>query len=435
MLTHTHSDFETPCASFREHLWSKIVISNAQQWYCKSNYITMTSHLGHFLNCDCRLASTEEFNVIAGQSAHTDTENICLFIHIKCNQLRHMKIKHICMCIHITLYFIADKKINTKNKSHSEISVLSCFPNTRWSRSVLPVPLDGWTLPGLSQRLQGKNGYTWSSWCAWCVIRVAETSSTWYLKLGRNGTMKPPSEEMKTLTVMMMMKRKGEIGGNGGALLSPGWHTKRGNGSSTTGNRSIFPGCMDLLLSSHSKRVHSVTAFSFSTQNLLAHIPRLTRLDFRKIRLHQHCSPALQKIADWGNFPEIWVWRAGNVIQPLLSLLSIPSLLLLLHRRFKWASAIQWRMTHYPLPLPFLVSFIHCKPIDSGKWEGHLFYVVTLLTDAAMLTNHAEIGAMCTNRNTKKTMTYAPSKQAIKLHSDAFTLRPKSFLLWNLCDK
>lgn len=222
-----------------------------------------------------------------------------------------------------------------------------------WSRLVLPVPLDGWTLPGLSQRLQGKNGYTWSSWCAWCVIRVAETSSTWYLKLGRNGTMKPPSEEMKTLTVLMRMKRKGEIGGNGGALLSPGWHTKRGNGSSTTGNRSIFPGCMDLLLSSHSKRVHSVTAFSFSTQNLPAHIPRLTRLDFRKTQLHRHCSPALQKIAEWGNFPEIWVWRAGNVIQPLLSSLSIPSLLLLLHRRFKWASAIQWRMTHYPLPLPF----------------------------------------------------------------------------------
>lgn len=53
------SDFETPDASFREHLWSKIVISNAQQWYCNSNYISMTSHLGHFLNCDCRLAATE----------------------------------------------------------------------------------------------------------------------------------------------------------------------------------------------------------------------------------------------------------------------------------------------------------------------------------------------------------------------------------------
>lgn len=172
--------------------------------------------------------------------------------------------------------------------------------------------------------------------------------------------------------------------------------------------------------------VQSVAAFFCSTQNLRAQIPRLATLDFRSTAastLVLLYGPALQQLADWGNFPEIWVWRAGNVIQPVLSSLRIPSLLLLLHRRFKWASAIQWRMTHYPLPL--LGSFIHCKPIDSWKWEGHRFYVDALLTDAAMLTNHAEIGTLCTERNTGKTTAYAPSKQTIKPHSDAFTPRHK----------
>lgn len=95
------------------------------------------------------------------------------------------------------------------------------------------------------------------------------------------------------------------------------------------------------------------------------------------------CSPARQLRADWWNFPEIWVWRAEIVIQPLLSSLSIPSLLLLLHRRFKWASAAQWRMIHNPLPLPVLLSFIRRKPITSWKWKGRLCYVVPRLTVAA----------------------------------------------------
>lgn len=188
------------------------------------------------------LIFSQESNIITGSSAHTDTKAIYTYYVISCRTWIHN--------IFLTFYrklsdFLSESTQRTKVRVEYE------FPGG-WSRPVLPAPLDGWTLPGLSQRLRGKNGYTWSSWCAWCVIQAGGTSSTGCLMLGRNGIMRPPSAEMKTLTVMRMkrMKRKGEIGGNGGALLSPGWHAKWGNESSTAGTRSVFPGCGALLLSS-----------------------------------------------------------------------------------------------------------------------------------------------------------------------------------------
>lgn len=67
---------------------------------------------------------------------------------------------------------------------------------------------------------------------------------------------------------------------------------------------------------------------------------------------------AQKQTANSRNFPEIWVWRAENVTQTLSS----PSLSLARScstpQPLKWAPASLWRITHNPLPLVFLVSFI-----------------------------------------------------------------------------
>lgn len=102
--------------------------------------------------------------------------------------------------------------------------------------------------------------------------------------------------------------------------------------------------------------------------------------------LFLRCCPAQQLRADWWNFPEIWVWRAEIVIQPLLSSLfyplSAPSAPQALWR-FKWACAVQWRMLHSPLSLPILLLFIRRKPIKWWTWKGRLCYAVPRLTVAA----------------------------------------------------
>lgn len=58
------------------------------------------------------------------------------------------------------------------------------------------------------------------------------------------------------------------------------------------------------------------------------------------------------------NFPEIWVWRAENVIQPLLSSLSLLSLpLLLLHSRLNETLPADDALPTIPSLSPGLVSF------------------------------------------------------------------------------
>lgn len=77
--------FDTPGTWFTQELWSKMIISNAQQWYCKFCYITMTSHLANFLTriqyhhwLICSHWYWKYFNLL-------------------CNQLQHINIEHISM--------------------------------------------------------------------------------------------------------------------------------------------------------------------------------------------------------------------------------------------------------------------------------------------------------------------------------------------------
>lgn len=85
------SIFNTPSAWFTEKLWSKIIISNARQWYCKFNSISMTSHLGHFLT-----RIQYHYWLICSYGYWK-------YLYLLCNQLQHMNIEHIYMYLHFIL--------------------------------------------------------------------------------------------------------------------------------------------------------------------------------------------------------------------------------------------------------------------------------------------------------------------------------------------
>lgn len=114
---------------------------------------------------------------------------------------------------------------------------------------------------------------------------------------------------------------------------------------------------------------------NYKTKSSIQHLGQV------RIQLFLSCLSRSQRASSAAvcrNFPEIWVWRAENVIQPLLSSLSLLSLpLLLLHSRLNETLSADDAQSHNPLPLPgpgLIHSFIHRKPIGCGRGRDGLFF-------------------------------------------------------------